>query len=196
MTGATRDQVLTAIVSIAAERGLDHVSIREVAAEAGVSIGTVQYYCRSKDELLVLGFRHIMDRINARVAGKRRSGQVAPVLRSALSEFLPLDRTRGREARAYLAFAAQAAFSPTLAAVQREVLSDLRKRCADTFRLAQERGQAKTDYVAADAAASTAALVDGLILHLLTDPKGLSKNAALRILDNHLGRYLELDVRP
>ena len=55
-------------MTITAERGLDQVSIREVAAEAGVSVGTVQYYCRSKDEMLEMAFRHILDRMSARVA--------------------------------------------------------------------------------------------------------------------------------
>ena len=58
VTDDARQRLLDALMTLIAERGLDQVSIREVAAAAGVSIGTVQYYCRSKDEMLQMTFEH------------------------------------------------------------------------------------------------------------------------------------------
>ncbi len=54
----SRQRVLDALVALIAERGLDQVNFREVAAAADVSIGTVQYYCRSKDEMLRMAWEH------------------------------------------------------------------------------------------------------------------------------------------
>ncbi len=196
MTVTPQQRVLDALVSITAERGLDRASIREVAAEAGVSIGTVQYYCRSKDEMLETAFRYVLERMAARAAAAGppgTDGRVAPVLRRALHEFLPLDDLRSRECRVYLAFAARAAVTPDLAAVQHELLGDMRRRCAEVFAAAQANGEAVARYDAKEAAAVTTALVDGLLLHLLTDPAGLRKKAAVALLDQHLGRYLQLE---
>jgi AcrR family transcriptional regulator len=197
VTSQAKERVLDALVSITAERGLDRASIREIAAEAGVSIGTVQYYCRSRDEMLEMGFRYILERMAARVAAARPTSSrgptaVAPVLRQALHEFLPLDKLRLRECRVYLAFAARAAVMPQLASVQHELLGDMRRRCADVFRAAQANGEAIADFDPNDAAAVTTALVDGLLLHMLTDPTGLRGKAAVALLDQHLGRYLDL----
>lgn len=113
-------------------------------------------------------------------------------LRRALQECLPLDAIRRRESRVYLAFAARAMVSPDLSEVQRHMLVGLRKQCAAAFRQARERGEAVTDFDPAEAAAATAALVDGLLLHLLTDPAGMRPKAAIRILDAHLRRYVDL----
>jgi AcrR family transcriptional regulator len=193
MTESPRDRLLDALVSITAERGLDQVSIREVAAEAGVSVGTVQYYCRSKDEMLEMAFRHILNRMSDRAAATARSGTVTQVLRRALHEFLPLDDLRRRECRVYLAFAARAAVTPSLAEVQHELLGEMRGRCADVFAAAKESGEAIADFDPKEAAAVTTALVDGMLLHMLTDPTGLRGTTAVRLLDDHLGRYLRVD---
>jgi AcrR family transcriptional regulator len=45
---------------IVAERGLDDVSVREVASAAGVSIGTVQHYFRTKDDMLFTAFQDVV----------------------------------------------------------------------------------------------------------------------------------------
>lgn len=178
-----------------AERGLDQVSIREVAAEAGVSVGTVQYYCRSKDEMLEMAFRHILQRMSDRAAGTQRTGTVTQVLRRALQEFLPLDDLRRRECRVYLAFAARAAVTPRLAEVQHELLGEMRGRCAQVFQAAKDSGEAAGDFDPKAAAAVTTALVDGLLLHMLTDPSGLRGTTAVRMLDDHLRQFLvEVDV--
>ena len=49
-------EVLLAVVS---EVGLEGASIRAVAARAGVSIGTVQHYFATKDEMLLYAYRHV-----------------------------------------------------------------------------------------------------------------------------------------
>ena len=185
-----RERVLDALISITAERGLDEVTIREVAATAGVSIGTVQYYCRGKDEMLRLAFEHVSERFLARVSAIPRKGSVRSVLRKALLEFLPLDDRRRTEARVYLAFAARAAVSPDLARVQQNLLGGLRRQCCDTFALAQERGQTPPDLDPRRAGTAVAALIDGLLLHLLTDATGISKRRALAAVDDMLDLYM------
>ncbi len=193
MTESPRDRLLDALVSITAERGLDQVSIREVAAEAGVSVGTVQYYCRSKDEMLEMAFRHILNRMSDRAARTPRSGTVTQVLRRALHEFLPLDDLRRRECRVYLAFAARAAVTPRLAEVQHELLGAMRGRCAGVFQAAVEAGEATAEFDPTEASVVTTALVDGMLLHMLTDPTGLRRQQAIRLLDDHLRRYLHVE---
>lgn len=186
-----RERVLDALSSITAERGLDEVTIREVAATAGVSIGTVQYYCRSKDEMLRVAFEHISERLLGRIAAIPTRGSVRSVLRRALLEFLPLDERRRTEARVYLAFAARAAVSPELARVQQNLLGELRRRCRDAFALAKERGEAPADLDPRRAGTAVTALIDGLLLHLLTDTTGISRRRALDALDDVLGLYLD-----
>jgi AcrR family transcriptional regulator len=91
-----RRRLLTdALSRIAARDGLDAVTMREVAAEAGVSVGFVQHYFGSKDELLLAALREVAEQVGERVAaavaalpagaGERRR------IRAILLQFLPLD---------------------------------------------------------------------------------------------------------
>lgn len=194
----SRQRLLDALMAIISERGLEQASLREVAAAAGVSVGTVQYYCRSKDEMLRMTFEHVTGRILERATGIERAGQVGAVLRRGLLEFLPLDPPRGAEARVYLAFAARAAVTPDLAAVQHRLMSESRTLCAQALALARERGQTRPDLDVEAAAAAIVAMVDGLLVQMLSDPAGMPAEAAVAVLDEHLRHYIDtgLDDRP
>ncbi|MGW0482702.1 helix-turn-helix domain-containing protein [Nonomuraea sp. NPDC003214] len=50
-----------------AERGLARTTLVDVAAAAEVSVGLVQRYFRSKDELLLFGIEHVYRRVGERV---------------------------------------------------------------------------------------------------------------------------------
>jgi AcrR family transcriptional regulator len=193
-TTAARDRLLEALLALTADRGLEAVSIREVAAAAGLSIGAVQYYCHSKDQMLKMAFEEVNRRILTRAQGIEKTGLVGDVLRRAVLEFLPLDDRRREEAVVYLAFSARAAVSAELAAVRHAMIAEQQTLCADTFRLAQARGEAIGDLDADQAAWATVTVVDGLLLNLLSDPGGLADQTAIELLDDHLRRYLQLSA--
>jgi DNA-binding transcriptional regulator YbjK len=52
-----RRGILEAVLRIVAEGGVDAVTHRRVAAEAGVPLGSTTYYFRSRDELVLEAFR-------------------------------------------------------------------------------------------------------------------------------------------
>ncbi len=193
-TRKTSDRIIDALFAIAAERGLDEVSIREVAAGAGVSIGSVQYYCRSKDEMLVMAFERVVTQITDRSQNVAPGNSVGARMHSWLSELLPLHTVSTAESRVYLAFLARAVVVPQLGHVLHRTLNSLRSHCADALRHAQHIGEAPTDFDPELAAASTVVLIDGLLLHLLTDPTGLSRKKAVAILDAHLRQWVKVDA--
>jgi AcrR family transcriptional regulator len=192
MTEPTMDRLISAFLTITATRGLDQATMREVAKEAGLSVGSVQYYCRTKDDMLLIAHQHVVDQIIARGATVQRTGPVGAVIRAYALEFLPLDEGRTTEQRVYLAFAARAAVTPALARIQHSLTTRLRTDCADAFRLAQERGEAIRDFDPDAAARATIAILDGLMLYMLTDPEGMPAQTAIETLDAHLTRFVDL----
>lgn len=64
--------VVGAAVSVLVRDGLDGLSVRRVATEAGVSIGAVQHHFATKDALLVAAARHVTARFNSRAADLTR----------------------------------------------------------------------------------------------------------------------------
>ena len=59
-----RELILNAAQSCLREKGLRGLNIREVAKEAGVSLGSVHYYFASKEEILVEIFRQFVQRVS------------------------------------------------------------------------------------------------------------------------------------
>ncbi|MFD7662203.1 TetR/AcrR family transcriptional regulator [Streptomyces sp. NPDC059788] len=116
-----RRQVVEAVWRIAAGRGLEAASMREVAAEAGVSLRVVQYYFGSKHHLLVEALRMLHEendrRARARMAGLYEAGDLRAVLRAVLVEFLPIDEQRALALRVFTAYFVRSLTDPATAEV-------------------------------------------------------------------------------
>ncbi|MGI5341522.1 TetR/AcrR family transcriptional regulator [Streptomyces sp. CA-181903] len=116
-----RRQIAEAVWRVAAERGLHAASMREIAAEAGVSLRVVQYHFDSKHDLLVAALRMLHEesarQADARVRALRRPSDPRAVLRAVLDEFLPLDEWRRVALRVHAAYYARSLTDPALAEV-------------------------------------------------------------------------------
>lgn len=164
--------VTDAVLGIVAERGLDHVSVREVAAAAGVSIGTVQHYFPTKDALLAGAYTEVLRRIRTRMRSVELGPDARRNLSAVLRELLPLDDRRTREARMQIAFATRAAVAPALAEIQRTALAELRDALTEAFALAWG-GNAPAGRCR-HAAQAAVAVADGLALHAISSGGWLS----------------------
>jgi len=183
------------LLSITATRGLDQVSVREVAAAAGVSIGTVQHYFATKDEMLVFAFRQVVERTRARVAGIDAGAGPRQALGAALRELLPLDQPRLAECRVYLAFAARAATAPALAAVQRETLSAIYVELEQALGAAATAQNGRPALDTGLEARLLLAVADGLMFDAVSAPGTLTTAELEAGLDAYLDRLLPADDR-
>ncbi len=182
-----------ALLRIVAERGLDQVSVREVASAAGVSIGTVQHYFPTKDEMLGAAFAEVVRQVRARLAAVERGDDIRRNLSNVLREFLPLDARRSEEARIMLAFATRAATSPALAEVQRSVLGEIVEALSEAFARAAGRVDAAETKRAAHIAIAAA---DGLALHAVSAPGWISRSQLAAALELLLDRLVPEQTNP
>jgi AcrR family transcriptional regulator len=184
-----RTLIADALMRVAADHGLEAVSLRHVATEAGVSSGMVQHYFRTKDEMMTFALEVVSENIQARlmasVGDPERPRSPVGVVRALLAEMLPFDETRRIEGRVMLAFLAYAAGRPAVAEALRETTAQMHGYVADGIRAAQGAGEASADIDPVDAAAAMLALVEGLGLHVLGGH--YDAGAALRAFDSYLG---------
>jgi AcrR family transcriptional regulator len=85
---ARRRRVIDATLELAAGGGFEAVQMRDVAAEAGVALGTVYRYFESKERLLLEANLEQVDALRTRIAERPPKGvtaadRVADVLRRA-----------------------------------------------------------------------------------------------------------------
>ncbi|MFC9343779.1 TetR/AcrR family transcriptional regulator [Streptomyces sp. NPDC057020] len=160
-----RRQIGEALLQLVAERGLDEVSVRTVAAATGRSPGAVQKYFRTKGEMLTFAAELAGERIERRMAEVDTALPLRQALRDLIRTTLPMDAERRAEAAAQLAFAVHAAHHPRLAAIRQQVDQDIRQ--ALTIWL-ESAGHATHAPAVADA---VIALSDGLALRMLYTPQ-------------------------
>ncbi|MDR7274855.1 TetR/AcrR family transcriptional regulator [Catenuloplanes atrovinosus] len=102
---ARKRHIAGALLRIAEERGLQHASMREVAAAAGVSVRLVQYYFHTKDELLLGSLGYLAEQLDARMRSRLRA-TMAPreFVTEILLAVLPTDAEGVRITRTWAAF--------------------------------------------------------------------------------------------
>lgn len=117
-----RRQIADALVRVAAARGLHATGMREVAAEAGVSLRLVQYYFGTKEELLLFAMQQLAAQFSERALARidpagRAAGAAHPrgVIAAILAEGLPTDRERRTFTVIYTAYLALSLTDPALA---------------------------------------------------------------------------------
>jgi AcrR family transcriptional regulator len=117
-----RRQIADALLRTAATRGLHATGMREVAAEAGVSLRLVQYYFGTKEELLLSAMQQLAAQFAGRVMAriekiKETEDPVSPrdVIAAILTEGLPADDERRTFTIVYTAYFALSLTDPALA---------------------------------------------------------------------------------
>ncbi|GAA1262786.1 transcriptional regulator [Planotetraspora silvatica] len=142
---ARRRHIADALLRIASRDGLDAVSLREVAAEADVSMGMVQHYFDTKDQMLMFALTQLNARIGERVAAAMDAPSPRAFLRAAILELLPLDDERRSESRIGLAYLARSVVADDLAGLLRAALPYVIGFYAEQIRAAQALGEVHAD---------------------------------------------------
>lgn len=117
---ARRQQVAEAMWEVVHHHGLEGASIRRVAEQAGMSIGLVQHYFSSKDEMEQFAFEQMIaaaqERMRERVEAMSAPPTTRTVLRMILIDLtIPADERRLAEYQVVLSFSLRALRSPRLA---------------------------------------------------------------------------------
>ncbi|WP_160664527.1 TetR/AcrR family transcriptional regulator [Pseudarthrobacter sp. ATCC 49987] len=195
-----RQEVVEAVFRIVAADGLERASLREVAEEAELAVGSVRHYFASSDELLAHSFGVVVDRVVGRLASadERLAGTRPGTpehhqgVLTLLGEFLPLDEERAVDACVWMAFKNAARTKPFLAP---EADRSHRAVAAIVGRLVMElAGQADTGNTGAamdqqrlvTEAERLLATLDGLTMHALLQPEWMTAQMCSDVLESHL----------
>ncbi|MGW1101374.1 TetR/AcrR family transcriptional regulator [Streptomyces sp. NPDC002540] len=191
-----RRRIAEAVCRIADERGLEGVTLRDVAACAQVSMGAVQRCFRTKEEMLVFALAHIGERIGERVRARlvRSPAQsAATALGHAVAEMSLLREEHRAEARVWLAFVAQAVVSEPLARMLKANYAALQEVFARLISEADEGADRAVPLDPQREARTLLALADGLTSHVLVGH--LTPPEAQDVLHAHLNGLWEPAAR-
>jgi TetR/AcrR family transcriptional repressor of bet genes len=182
-----RAELAAAVWRLASREGLEAVTVRRVAEEAGWSTGALVHYFADKEELILFAFRTVADRVGRRLAeAEERTTDPLELARGMLIEGLPLDRDRQEEVRVWFSFLGLALTRPALARAQRLTYRGWRDRVTEYLLRAQGDGAIRAEVDCASEAAGLVALVDGIAVQATFEPRALSAARQLELVDARL----------
>jgi AcrR family transcriptional regulator len=166
-----RAHLTAALLRIASTRGLQAVSMREVAAEAGVSLRVVQYYFTDKRTLLNSGLAELAARLDRRVRERAAAAGTGltprAVVELVVGAVLPTDEQSRLDSLAWTAYYAVALTDPTLGAGGVHYPNALEDYLTARLTAAQQDGAVATDRDPRTEIAALLALANGLTSSVL-----------------------------
>ncbi|TMR07448.1 TetR family transcriptional regulator [Actinomadura soli] len=183
-----RGQVASALVTVVAERGLARTTLADVARTAGVSVGLVQRYFRSKDELLRFGIEYVYRRAEERAAAVPVRLPIREFVVRLMEMFLPMTDERGAELRVWLSFVQASLTDPGMAAIHRDTTARLLRGVEEALRGAQRAGELGAGVDVEAEAAALVAFVDGLSLHHAATGDGFDASSISAALAAYVDR--------
>lgn len=185
-----RNQLAEALWTIAERDGLAAATVRKVAAEAGVSVGMVQHYFSTKDEMLLFALNWVGEdlgqRLTARVTALPEPREPYDVVWIVLSERLPAQPRSRVYVQALVTWLSHGETNPELAEYMLQGTRTLRDYVAGQLRGAQQTGDIADAVDPVRTADGLLALADGLSSHLLQDLH--TTDTALNVLAERLGQ--------
>jgi len=176
-----RRTVSAAACQVLARDGLGALSVRNVAAEAGLPPSTVRYAFPTQASVREHAIASVFDRTRERIEAIPADLPTRQWARAVLVELLPLDDERVVELDVYLALGNAALTDADLRPALDRVVAEMRAWCDRIVELVGvPEGQR------ADEACRLHALVDGLAVHVTRLAPGESGEWAIDLLDRHL----------
>ncbi|TCP54897.1 TetR family transcriptional regulator [Tamaricihabitans halophyticus] len=189
-----RAELAHAVWRVIQRDGIEHASVRTVAAESGWSTGALRHYFPTSDALLgfamELCFDWIAERLNrlraeqaARPAGTTSSFQR---IRELAHIVLPLDDQRLLNARVLMSFMPRSLVHEALHEQERRGTGMLRMAFTEVFEVAERAGELVPGARADRQARQLLALLDGLNTHHLLAPRDYPVSELVELVDAQL----------
>jgi AcrR family transcriptional regulator len=159
--------------------GLTELSVRKVAAEAGLPPSSLRYTFPTQASVREAAVDLLLERLSQRAAAAALEGSPVERARAMLHELLPLDRERRIEMEVSLALGAMAMTDVALQRSHQRALQAVREVCGRALQIV---GASSRELPMMHA------LVDGLALHLVQQSPQNDPAWAVDVLDAQVDR--------
>ena len=184
---ARKVQLMEATIDCIAARGFADLTLADVAKAAGLSVGIVNFYFRSKDVLLIETLRHLVaDYVqqtndNIRSAGTTAAAQIEAMIESDFHRTI----ANRKRVTVWYAFWGETRWRPEFLKICQQLSDSFHEETRAAFaRLIAEGGYGNVnpDLVAR----GFDAMIDGLWLDMLINPKAVERDAAKQVVRTYL----------
>lgn len=162
-----REELGAALLEVLARDGIEGVSVRSVAAQAGWTRGVIAHYFADRDELLLYAYRLALQR---EAAAAQSDADPVDALVALLVRALPIDDISSLDYRIFLGLLGRLADRPDLAASLATDHADYESRVLLAVRRATTSGGIRTSLEPEQLAEILSTYVDGLTVDCAMNP--------------------------
>ena len=194
-----RRAVVEAVYRVVRRDGIERASLRNIAAEAGLAIGSVRHYFTSHDELMVFAMNEMVEDATTHIL-RHADGLQQPApsvdevsvreraarIEAVLAEFLPLDERRVDMTVVWLEFVIAARTRPELRQHANKLHDGIRTIVGRVLRRIEGAGRLRKDVDVPLETIRLCSLIDGLALAVVLRPGTTSPETASRVLRRHM----------
>lgn len=175
-------------MNLIARQGLEGVTMRAVAVEAGLSYGSLFHYFSSKDELLMHAVRHLMSLQTQRVNNYSSQYSGLKALEHLLCDDAIINESSRDSWLVWLTFLYRAALQSTFADMNAELIDGWLERIKRLLEDAQNAGEIRADIDVGFEATAVWAYSAGIGQLGLLHPEILSPKLQKDLISAYLGK--------
>lgn len=178
-----RERILDGIVRVLVRDGVDRLRIRTVADEADVSVGAVQHFFATRNDMVHAAMDHVSSAVTARLLGvlETSGGTPRERLRDACLVLASVEDDERPWSVVWLAFTSLACTDATLAEAHQAAW----QKVETGLRVLLERAAPGSD---ADDAAELLAVLDGISVARATEPERMPRDRAETLIRRVVAR--------
>ncbi|MFH8556721.1 TetR/AcrR family transcriptional regulator [Streptomyces celluloflavus] len=192
---ARRRHVVDALFRVVVREGLQRTSLRAVADEAQLNIGSLRHYFASQQDLMRFAMQSMLDRVESRLLehverigdlGSRPRPERLRLAAGFLAELLPLDEHRRAEVTVFLDFNTAARTNPAFGDLSRQAAEGTGKLVRRVLTRLDAAGALRSGLDIGIETERLTALLDGLSLRAVLHPEILNPRTCADVLFTHL----------
>jgi len=179
-----RKQIAEATWRVILNLGMEGATVRNIAKEAGLSLGALRHYFSTQDELLVYAMELVKEQATLRINEiTRKDLPPKEMILHILLQLVPIDEETMAEMEVWFAFIAHARHKEDVFNVKDDGVFTGIKKIVDSM---QQFGLLRKELDVVVETERLYAIIDGIALHALIEPKRVNKERIVRVLEHHL----------
>lgn len=180
-----KEQLAAAVWQVILDHGIGAVSVRSVAQQAGVAVGSLRHVFPTRAELMEFSARLMVQRATERIYALPRFDDDLQYALEVAKQLLPLTSDSRAELEINLALIAETPALPQLGAIRDHAHQQLEEGCVQLVEMLQGRPRDKR---LLREARRLHALIDGLAIHVLQQSVSVDHDWAVDIVRRELAR--------
>lgn len=177
-------QIAVATWKVILEQGMEGATVRNIAKEAGLSLGALRYYFSTQDELFVYAMKLVKENATERI--NKIAASELPAFEKVMAillEIVPIDAQTMAEMEVWFVYVFYTRHKEDIFAAKEDVIFKGMEKLLLYLR------QQQVLRAGVDVEIETErlyALIDGLALHALLEPQRMDKERVVKVIEYHM----------